>query len=198
MKTLTPEQIIALDPCEKYDLERITELFDNKKSMTYLEILDINKVPPWDIVWLFCQPGVLSINIRNQWLEVIVTRAVTNCALHCCIDKVEKWAENWLSGVDRTTKTARTTAYVDCATCAAAFTSGYADAADYYYAAQAAAALTSAAATYAVNATNYATDAAARFAFAATDAAADVSVRETEHKQQIEDLKDILFQQGEK
>jgi hypothetical protein len=174
MKTLTPQQIVALGPCKGYDLERITELFDNKESVTYLEILDTNKIPLRDIVWLFCQPDVLDDNVREQWLEIIVTRAVKNHALHCDIEKVEKWATNWLSGDDRTTEAAHVAAYA-------------ADATAY--------------AAYAVHAASYA-DRAAHAAVYAAHAAADTAVRagydaayaacKTERKQQIQDLKDIL------
>jgi hypothetical protein len=162
MKTLTPQQIVALGPCKGYDLEWITELFDNKKSMTYLEILNTDKIPLADIVWLFCQLTVLDKDIRNQWMEVIVTRAVTNYALHCGIDTVEKWAENWLSGDDRTTEAAHVAAYA--AIDATAYAAGYA----------AHAAACSATAAYS----------AARVR--------TIAARNNEYKQQIEDLKNIL------
>jgi hypothetical protein len=162
MKTLTPQQIVALGPCKGYDLKQITELFDNKKSMTYLEILNTDKIPLADIVWLFCQLTVLDKDIRNQWMEVIVTRAVTNYALHCGIDTVEKWAENWLSGDDRTTEAAHVAAYA--AIDATAYAAGYA----------AHAAACSATAAYS----------AARVR--------TIAARNNEYKQQIQDLKDIL------
>ncbi len=34
----------------------------------------------------------------------IITCAVTNCALHCGIPGVERWAQQWLSGEDRTVR----------------------------------------------------------------------------------------------
>jgi hypothetical protein len=131
MKTLTPQQIVDLNPCEGYDLQQVTKLFDNKKSMTYLEILNINEAPPWDIIWVFCQPGILDRDVRDQWIEIIntrVARAVAHDAAHA----------------GRVTVAACTTAYI---------------------------------VTYA-------------------DARAAYIARETEYKQQIEDLKNIL--QGEK
>jgi hypothetical protein len=167
MKTLTPKQIVDLNPCRGYDLEQVTELFDNKESVTYLEILNTNKIPLEDIIWLFCQPTVLDDNIKNQWTEIIATRAVTNHALHCGVDTVERWAKNWLSGDDRTIKAAVSAR--NAATNAAA--AGY----SAIYAAHAATA---------VYATNYALAAAD---YATYDAALDI-----ERKQQIQDLKEIL------
>jgi hypothetical protein len=168
MKTLTPKQIVALGPCRGYNLEQITKLFDNKESLTYLEILDTDKIPLGDIVWLFCQPDVLDDNVREQWLEIIVTRAVTNHALHCGIDEIEKWAKDWLSGVDRTTIAAYNTIH------AAAHTA---------YAAHAAA-------DYTADAAYAAAEAAADAAYAANTAYG--AARENEYKQQIQDLKNIL------
>jgi hypothetical protein len=168
MKSLTPKQIVDLKPCEGYNLEQVTELFDNKKSVTYLEILDTDKVPLEDIVWLFCQPNVLSTNIKKQWMEVIVTRAVTNYALNCGIDNVEEWAKNWLSGKDKTFNAAR-------------------NAADAAHAA--------AHATYTVVRTAYAACAACIITCAAARAAAaraTAAALDIEYKQQIQDLKDIL------
>jgi hypothetical protein len=71
MKTLTPEQIMDLKPCDD--------------------------------------------DIGRQQIDVIIARAVTNYALHCGVNKVEKWAKNWLSGVDRTANSARSAANYACA-----------------------------------------------------------------------------------
>jgi hypothetical protein len=180
MKTLTPKQIVDLKPCEGYNLQQVTELFGNKKSVTYLEILDTDKIPLEDIIWVFCRLAVLNDNIRNQWLEIIVTRAVTNYALHCGIEKVEKWAQNWLSGVDRTAVAARATGY------AAHSAAGYA--------AYAAAGYDDYNAGYAAyNAANAA--ACSATAVYSTARVRTIAARNNEYKQQIQDLKDIL--QGE-
>jgi hypothetical protein len=179
MKTLTPEQIMDLNPCPDYYLERLEKLFGNKESVTYLEILDTDKIPLKDIIWLFCQPTVLDKDIRNQWIEIIVTRAVTNCALHCGVDTVELWATNWLSGDDRTDDSARA-AYSASADAGDNAVDAAYNAARAGRAAAAAAGRTAAAATYAATAAAY------YAAYAAS---------KTERKQQIQDLKDIL--QGE-
>jgi hypothetical protein len=195
MKTLTPQQIVDLNPCRGYDLEWIKKLFGNKKSVTYLEILDTDKIPLADIVWVFCRSTMLDADIRNQWLEVIITRAVTNYALHCGIDTVEKWAKNWLNGDDRTVVAARAAGYA----ARTATNAGY-NAVDAAYNAAHVAAYAADATAYASNYTAvYAADAAARDA---AEAAADTAVRagydaayaacKTERKQQIQDLKDIL------
>jgi hypothetical protein len=194
MKSLTPQQIVALGPCRGYDLEQIIELFDNKESVTYLEILDTDKIPLADIVWVFCQPDVLSIDIRNQWLEIIATRAVTNYALHCGVDDVEKWAENWLSGKDKTFNAARNAVHAAASAGynATAYTAYNAAYAAYNAGYDACVATSDAARAATSDAARAATSDAARAAVNATDYAA----RKTERKQQIQDLKDIL--QGEK
>jgi hypothetical protein len=180
MKTLTPQQIVDLKPCRGYNLQQVTELFDNKKSLTYLEILDTDKIPLEDIIWVFCQFTMLDDDIRNQWLEVIVTRAVTNHALHCGVDDVEKWAKNWLSGDNRTAVAARAAAEA---------------AADAYATAEAAA---YAAAEAAADAARYAANAASNYTAiyaahaASTDADTYNAIRETEYKQQVQDLKKLL------
>jgi hypothetical protein len=201
MKTLTPQQIVDLKPCRGYNLQQVTELFDNKKSLTYLEILNIDKIPPWDIVWVFCQPGILDRDIRDQWTEIIVTRAVTNYALHCGIDTVEKWAKSWLSGMDRTGVSANIAG--DAAYSASADAGDAAEAAaDTAVCAAYGGGYAARAATYAAHAAVYAADAAAAAidaAYAAGAAAradyyyaARAAARKTERKQQIQDLKNIL------
>jgi hypothetical protein len=194
MKTLTPEQIIALGPCEGYNLQQITELFDNKKSVTYLEILNTDKIPLVDIIWLFCQPTILDNDTKEQWLEVIVTRAVTNYALHCGINKVEKWAQNWLSSEDRTAEAACSAAKTAKAADIAAYAAYYVDVADID---AAYGAYSAAKAAYHSRAAAYTTDAARAATYAAVYApddarAAGYAARKTEHKQQIEDLKELL------
>jgi hypothetical protein len=192
MKTLTPKQIVALGPCRGYDLKQVTELFNNKESVTYLEILDTDKIPLGDIIWVFCQLTVLKYEIREQWLEVIVTRAVTNHALHYGVDNVEQWAKNWLNGNDRTAKAASSIYSAAYAAASDAIRAAACIAGDTTYAAYDAAYV---ATCYAARgATAYAT---ARAAYATTAAAADdactnYAARAEERKQQIQDLKKIL------
>jgi hypothetical protein len=174
MKSLTPQQIVDLNPCKGYDLKQVTELFDNRKSVTYLEILDTDKIPLVDIIWVFCQLTVLDDNIRDQWTEVIVTRAVTNYALHCGVDTVEKWAKNWLSGDDRTIKAAVSARN-------AAINARTVVYSAYAFIAACTAARAAACAAYYVDVADI--DAA----YGAYDTAL-----KTERKQQIQDLKDIL------
>jgi hypothetical protein len=188
MKTLTPQQIVDLNPCEGYNLEQVTELFDNKKSVTYLEILNTDKIPLENIIWVFCQPGILNKDVSDQWTEIIITRAVKNHALHCGIEKVEQWATNWLSGVDRTAKAARYahSAAGYAARAAADYTANAGYAAGY--AAHAAAGYAAYAAIYAA----YSTGADYTAIYSTIYSTYAAAVHETEHKQQIEDLKNIL------
>jgi len=161
MKTLTVDDVMAYEPC--YTRERVEELFAGRTEMTIREICAVD-VRAKDRVWLLTQDGVLDADMRDKWITMIVTRAITNHALHCDIPEVERWAENWLSGADRSSDAARAAARAA------------ADAANAAYAAYAAA--DSAYAAYA--------------AYAAAYAAAYYAARVTEGEQQIADLLSLL------
>lgn len=50
MKRITIQQMIALNPCEDYTLERLTELWAGRESLAALEILDL-EIPSKDKLW---------------------------------------------------------------------------------------------------------------------------------------------------
>jgi len=176
MKTLTIDDVLAYEPC--YTRERVEELFAGRTEMTIREICAVD-VPAKDRVWLLTQDGVLDADMRDKWITMIVTRAITNHALHCDIPEVERWAENWLSGADRSSDAADAAdaavraAYV--AALAAAYVAAYAAA----YAA------------YAALAAAYAADAAARAAAEAAYAARAAAYTD-EREQQVSDLLGLL------
>lgn len=95
--------MLAEKPCDKYDRERIVKLCAGKPSLTLLEILDHPDIPDEDKVWVACRDKNPT---RHVAIEVIVTRCVTNHALHCGIPAVEAWAQKWLSGEDRSSRAA--------------------------------------------------------------------------------------------
>lgn len=95
--------MLAEKPCDKYDRERIAKLCAGKPSLTLLEILDHPDIPDEDKVWVACRDKNPT---RHVAIEVIVTRCVTNHALHCGIPAVEAWAQKWLSGEDRSSRAA--------------------------------------------------------------------------------------------
>jgi hypothetical protein len=103
MPSWTVDEMLAEKPCDKYDRERIAKLCAGKPSLTLLEILDHPDIPDEDKVWVACRDKNPT---RHVAIEVIVTRCVTNHALHCGIPAVEAWAQKWLSGEDRSSRAA--------------------------------------------------------------------------------------------
>ena len=103
MPSWTVDEMLAEKPCDKYDRERIVKLCAGKPSLTLLEILDHPDIPDEDKVWVACRDKNPT---RHVAIEVIVTRCVTNHALHCGIPAVEAWAQKWLSGEDRSSRAA--------------------------------------------------------------------------------------------
>lgn len=103
MPSWTVDEMLAEEPCDRYDRERIAKLCAGKPSLTLLEILDHPDIPDEDKVWVACRDKNPT---RHVAIEVIVTRCVTNHALHCGIPAVEAWAQKWLSGEDRSSRAA--------------------------------------------------------------------------------------------
>lgn len=99
MKTLTIQQVIEFKPC--YNQEKIKSLFNGRKSVTLIEILDSN-VPKSDIVWLMTRPGIMNeIQIKN-FCERTAMRAIKNYCLNIGIPIIEEWADTWLYKTNRT------------------------------------------------------------------------------------------------
>ena len=192
MKTLTIDDVMAYEPC--YRRERVEELFAGRTEMTIREICVVD-VSAKDRVWLLTHDGVLDADMRDKWITMIVTRAITNHALHCGIPEVEHWAREWLSGADRSSESAhaaRRDAYAAHAY-AARHAADAAHASDASYIASAAryAAYIASAARYAADAAaNAAAYAAYVVAYAAAYATCAAYV--TEGEQQIADLLSLL------
>ena len=175
MKTLTIDDVLAYEPC--YTRERVEELFAGRTEMTIREICAVD-APAWDRIWLLTQDGVLDADMRDKWITMIVTRAITNHALHCGIPSVEKWAADWLSGADRSSESARAAYAARDAACDAACDAANAAANAARDAARDAA--------YAAAHAAYAAAAARDAAYAAYDACA------AEDEQQVSDLLSLL------
>ncbi len=176
MTIWTVEDVLALRPCEDYDRERLTNLWDGRDALAIAEVCDLD-IPAEDRLWLLCKAPFASI---EPAITAIVTRAVTTHALGP--HETRTWAEKWLSGEDRTSDAAYAVA-------ARAYTDAYA----YDYVAVAAAVAAAYAAAYAADvayAAAYAADAAARaaYAYAAADAAATHAAA-AEREIQIEDFR---------
>lgn len=105
MKSIKVDRVMSFDPCAEYPRDVIVALFAGRDSLSAQEILALD-IPAKDRIWLVCQEGVLDPDIHDRWIEIVVTRAVTDHALHCGIAQVEEWARTWLSGEDRTAEAA--------------------------------------------------------------------------------------------
>ena len=97
---ITADQIIFWLPCPGYPNYRVHQLVPGP-GLTPLEIAAL-LIPPEDRVWVLLRPEVLGEHGFQVALDRIVTRVVTNHALHCGVPEVELWAQRWLDGTDRT------------------------------------------------------------------------------------------------
>jgi hypothetical protein len=107
---ITVEEIVKHKPCWKlgdgsYDLDAIRAVVGD--GITLLDLLRKAgeqgcRLTYDDAVWVATREGFLDPTIRQQWIEIIVTRAVREHTLHCGVKEVEEWAKKWLSGEDRT------------------------------------------------------------------------------------------------
>jgi hypothetical protein len=101
MKTITLKEIISWKPCRDYTDNYnalLLRLAGGATEWPLLDILQRNDIPADDRVWVATRKGVLTDTQRTAWLDVVVTRAVTNHALGTLING---WARRWLSGEDR-------------------------------------------------------------------------------------------------
>jgi hypothetical protein len=173
---ITVEKIVKHDPCWKlddgsYDRDAIRAVVGDGITLLYL-LRKAGKqgcrLTHEDAVWVATRKGFLNPTIQKQWIEIIVSRAVREHALHCGVKGVEAWAEKWLSGEDRT--------------------------ADAAQAAREAAWVTAWAAEAAARAAQEAgaAQAAAWAAWAAREAGAAEAARVEERKQQVKDLIGLL------
>jgi len=97
---ITADQIISWRPCPRYPDDRVHQL-GPAIGLTPLEIAALD-IPHADRVWLLLRPEVLGEHGLQVALDRIAVRAVTNHALHCGVPAVERWAQRWLDGIDRT------------------------------------------------------------------------------------------------
>ena len=120
MKIWTVNQMLAEKPCAQYTKEVLLKLWAGRETVSWLDINEMD-IPDADKMWGAWR-GLTKTQI-DLVLEKIVTRTITNHALHCGIPSVEKWAVGWLSGEDRAAEAAARAAR------AAAWAAGAAEAA---------------------------------------------------------------------
>lgn len=101
----TIDDMLKRRPCSGYDRERLEVLWAGRESVSALDILDMD-IPDEDKIWGVTRPGLMTARQTDEWLEVVVTRAVTNHALNCGVESVERWAEKWLSAGGRSASAA--------------------------------------------------------------------------------------------
>ena len=104
---MTVDEVLALGPCDGYSREVLKYLASGRESVPLKEILRMESVPLIDRIWLLSHKEVWPSQKQHQaWIIQFMTRAITNYVLYCEIPKYEHWAEKWLDGSDRTTKSA--------------------------------------------------------------------------------------------
>ena len=100
MKTWTVDEMMEEKPCAKYTEKVIKNLWAGREQLSLIDILALD-IPSADRMWAVWRQDTLTKDQEKSLLDKIVTRAVTNHALNCKIKAVEKWAQKWLSGEDR-------------------------------------------------------------------------------------------------
>ena len=98
MKIWTVKQMLAEKPCEQYTEESLAKLWAGREKVTLLDIIAMD-IPDTDKLWGSWRG--LTKGQTDLVLDKVVTRAITNHALHCGVPSVEIWADNWLSGKDK-------------------------------------------------------------------------------------------------
>ncbi len=109
MKTWTVQEMIAERPCKEYTEARLLELWAGRGALAVNDILNLD-IPAADKVWVLCRPDVMTPEQRARWLGTIVERAIRRVLGKSNVPKWERWAERWLSGEDRTRKSAEAAA----------------------------------------------------------------------------------------
>lgn len=97
MKPHTISDILALHPCCTYTEPHLAKLFDGRETITLADVLDM-PIPDRDKVWFATKTGMLTQPQLIEFLNRIVSRAVTNHVLNCGIPELERWAREWLNG----------------------------------------------------------------------------------------------------
>lgn len=103
MKRLSVDQVMRMRPCSEYSEERVRELFGRRKTLSLIQILDLG-IPPADRLWVMFQDNVVDDETLRRFANIVVDRAVRNHAL--TYEPIREWAERWLSGEDRSEKSA--------------------------------------------------------------------------------------------
>ena len=194
MKSWTISEMLSERPCAEYrDKVKLDALWAGRERLTLVDVLRLD-IPARDRIWVAIRPKAISSEMRKEWREGIVARAIKRACEVYTDEAYHAWAEKWLRGEDRSrgADAAAADAYAAAAyaAAAAAYAAADADAAAAYAAADADAAYAAAAAAAAADAAAAAADAAAAAAADAADAYA------AEREQQVVDLITLLEDEG--
>jgi len=83
-----------------YSTEELKSIFGNKKYFTPIEVARKRSVSIEDRIWVLLRPEILGVDLPLVMDEIVGYVVKKNC-LKCGVAEVEKWAEKWLSGEDR-------------------------------------------------------------------------------------------------
>ena len=200
---ITVDDILGWNPCPRYTRKRLERLVGD--GVTLMEILR-SHIETKNKIWIATRPGVLSSRTRERWLEIMCERAIRRVLGKSGIPEWEIWAEQWISGTDRSAGAASNAARSAASAANAAYNAAYTAYATYgiYEVAYSAAYSVSYSVSYnaAYNAAN-----AATAAYAAANASnalyptyenayavstAYSAARDAEQRQQVRDLLSII------
>ena len=95
---ITVDDILGWNPCPRYTRKRLERLVGD--GVTLMEILR-SHIETKNKIWIATRPGVLSSRTRERWLEIMCERAIRRVLGKSGIPEWEIWAEQWISGTDR-------------------------------------------------------------------------------------------------
>ena len=104
-KKWTVGAVLEYHPCYCYGEKEITALWAGWEALSLREILAL-EMPAQDRIWFVCQKGVLNGQRREQLFVRIAGRAIRRALDSPVTDRWRQWAEDWLSGKDRSAKAA--------------------------------------------------------------------------------------------
>ena len=104
-KKWTVGAVLEYHPCHCYGEKEITALWAGRKALSLREILGL-EIPAQDRMWFVCQKGVLSRQRHERLFVRIAGRAIRRALDSPVTDRWRQWAEDWLSGKDRSAKAA--------------------------------------------------------------------------------------------
>ena len=104
MTKINVNTVLGFSPCENYNRDAVKALADENEEITYEDLCSLS-IPHSDKVWLLSR--LITTEQLTTWVFRAVDRVVESRCLHCNSPKIEEWATNWISTLDRTEESAR-------------------------------------------------------------------------------------------